>query len=157
MVGGSCTGGAHRCKAKQGRREDRADVWIPASKVVRFWSCVHSEKKIILVSMACSVSSSSRKGSDRRCGRSVLTQSSWTERGHRAGGWMPGARDSDIDSWWCPIFWHRLKLLREAQWANEVTLYAQTRTVPIYLSHGLPGTVPHPNRITPVVGWPSVG
>jgi hypothetical protein len=45
VVGGSCTGGAHRCKAKQGRREDRADVWILASKVVRFLGCVQSEKK----------------------------------------------------------------------------------------------------------------
>jgi hypothetical protein len=26
VAGGTCTGGAHRCKAKQGRREDRADV-----------------------------------------------------------------------------------------------------------------------------------
>ena len=45
VVGGRCTGGAHRCKVKQGCREDRADVWIPASKVVRFWGCVQSEKK----------------------------------------------------------------------------------------------------------------
>jgi len=28
VVGGRCTGGAHRCKVKQGCREDRADVWI---------------------------------------------------------------------------------------------------------------------------------
>jgi hypothetical protein len=32
-------------QAKQGRRKDRADVWILASKVVRFWGCVDSEKK----------------------------------------------------------------------------------------------------------------
>ncbi len=32
MVGGSCRE-AHRCKAKQGCREDRADVWILDSKV----------------------------------------------------------------------------------------------------------------------------
>jgi hypothetical protein len=45
VVGGRCTGGAHRCKVKQGCREDRADVWIPASKVVRFRGRVQSEKK----------------------------------------------------------------------------------------------------------------
>ncbi len=36
VVGDSCTGGARRCKVKQGCREDRPDVWILASKVVRF-------------------------------------------------------------------------------------------------------------------------
>ena len=45
VVGGRCTGGAHRCKVKQGCREDRADVWILASKVVRFGGRVQSEKK----------------------------------------------------------------------------------------------------------------
>ena len=45
VVGGRCTGGAHRCKVKQGCREDRADVWILASKVVRFRGRVQSEKK----------------------------------------------------------------------------------------------------------------
>jgi len=39
------------------------------------------------------------QGSDRGCGRLILTQSSWTERGHRAGGWMPGARDIKIHGW----------------------------------------------------------
>jgi hypothetical protein len=32
-------------KVKQGSREDRADVWILASKVVRFRGRVQSEKK----------------------------------------------------------------------------------------------------------------
>ena len=89
-------------QAKQGRREDGADVWMLASKVVRFLGCVQrlsQPEKIILVTMAGSVSSSSRKGSDRRCGRFTLARSSWTERGHRAGGWMPEPRDIDIDSW----------------------------------------------------------
>ena len=86
-------------QAKQGRREDGADVWMLASKVVRFLGCVQSLKKIILVTMARSVSSSSRKGSDRRCGRFTLARSSWTERGHRAGGWMPEPSEIDIDSW----------------------------------------------------------
>jgi hypothetical protein len=36
VVVGRCTGGAHRCKVKQGCREDRADEWILAFKVVRF-------------------------------------------------------------------------------------------------------------------------
>jgi hypothetical protein len=45
VVGGSCTGGGRRCNVKQGCREDRADVWIPASKVVRFGGRVQSEKK----------------------------------------------------------------------------------------------------------------
>ena len=45
VVGGRCTGGAHRCKVEQGCREDRADVWIPTSKVVRFGGRVQSEKK----------------------------------------------------------------------------------------------------------------
>jgi hypothetical protein len=44
-LGGSCTGGANRCKAKQSRREEGADVWIRTSKVVRFWSRVQSKKK----------------------------------------------------------------------------------------------------------------
>ena len=30
-------------QAKQGRREDGADVWMLASKVVRFLGCVKSE------------------------------------------------------------------------------------------------------------------
>jgi hypothetical protein len=42
VVGGRCTGGAHRCKVKQGCREDRADIWILASKVVRFGGRVQS-------------------------------------------------------------------------------------------------------------------
>ena len=61
MVGGSCTGGAHRCKVKQGCREDRADVWILASKVVRFGGRVTEREKIFLVTMARTVTSSSRK------------------------------------------------------------------------------------------------
>ena len=61
MVGGRCTGGAHRCKVKQGCREDRADVWILASKVVRFGGRVQSEKKMNLLTMARSVTSSSHK------------------------------------------------------------------------------------------------
>jgi hypothetical protein len=44
-LGGSCTGGANRCKAKQGRREEGADVWIVTSKVVRFLGRVQSKKK----------------------------------------------------------------------------------------------------------------
>jgi len=32
-------------QVKQGCREDRTDVWILASKVVRFGGCVQSEKK----------------------------------------------------------------------------------------------------------------
>jgi hypothetical protein len=32
-------------QGKQGRREDGADVWIPASKIVRFLGRVQSEKK----------------------------------------------------------------------------------------------------------------
>jgi hypothetical protein len=43
VVGGRCTCGAHRCKAKQGCREDRSDVWILASKIVRFLGRVESE------------------------------------------------------------------------------------------------------------------
>jgi hypothetical protein len=61
VVGGRCTGGAHRRKVKQGCREDRSDVWILASKVVRFGGRVQSEKQIILVTMGRSVTSSSRK------------------------------------------------------------------------------------------------
>src|ERR1700739_4870762 len=62
VVGGRCTGGAHRCKVKQGCREDRADVCILDSKVVRFGGCVQSEReKIILVTMGHSVTSASRK------------------------------------------------------------------------------------------------
>jgi hypothetical protein len=62
VVGGRCTGGARRCKAKQGCREDRSDVWILASKLVRFLGRVQTEReKIILVTMARSISSSSRK------------------------------------------------------------------------------------------------
>jgi hypothetical protein len=62
VVGGRCTCGAHQCKVKQGCREDRADVWILASKVVRFRGRVQSEReKIILVTMAYCVTSSSRK------------------------------------------------------------------------------------------------
>jgi hypothetical protein len=49
VVGGRCTGKARRCKAKQGRREDGADVWILNSTVVRFLGRVQSEKKIFLV------------------------------------------------------------------------------------------------------------
>jgi hypothetical protein len=45
VVGGRCTGGAHRCKVKQRSREDRAGVWILTSKVVRFGGRVQSEKK----------------------------------------------------------------------------------------------------------------
>jgi hypothetical protein len=36
-------------QAKQGRREDGADVWILNSTVVRFLGRVQSEKKIFLV------------------------------------------------------------------------------------------------------------
>jgi hypothetical protein len=36
VVGGICTGRVRRCKAKQGRREDGADVRIPTYTVVRF-------------------------------------------------------------------------------------------------------------------------
>jgi hypothetical protein len=62
VVGGRCTGGAHRCKVKQGCREDRADVWILASKVVRFGGRVQSEReKIFLVTMARTVTSPLRK------------------------------------------------------------------------------------------------
>jgi len=43
-LGGSCTGGADRCKAKQGRREEGADVWILTSTVVRFLGLVQSKK-----------------------------------------------------------------------------------------------------------------
>jgi hypothetical protein len=35
VVGGGCTGRARRCKAKQGSREDGADVWILTYAVVR--------------------------------------------------------------------------------------------------------------------------
>jgi hypothetical protein len=45
VVGGRCTGGARRCKVNQGCREDRADVLILASKVVRFGGRVQSENK----------------------------------------------------------------------------------------------------------------
>ena len=45
VVGGRCTGGAHRCKVKQSCRKDRADVCILAFKVVRFGGRVQSEKK----------------------------------------------------------------------------------------------------------------
>jgi hypothetical protein len=45
VAGGTCTGGAHRCRAKQGCREDRSDVWILDSKIVRFSGGVQSEKK----------------------------------------------------------------------------------------------------------------
>src|ERR1700691_3498305 len=43
-LGGSCTGGANRCKAKQGRREEGADVWILTSNLVRFLGRVQSKK-----------------------------------------------------------------------------------------------------------------
>ena len=48
MVGGRCTGGAHRCKVKQGCREDRSDVWILDSKVVRFGGRVQSVPSVEL-------------------------------------------------------------------------------------------------------------
>jgi hypothetical protein len=44
VVGGRCTGRARRCKAKQGRREDGADVWIPSYTVVRFLGRVKGGK-----------------------------------------------------------------------------------------------------------------
>jgi hypothetical protein len=56
-------------------------------------------EKIFLVTMAALCYLIIAQGGDRRCGRLILTQSSWTERVHRAGGWMPGARDVHIDSW----------------------------------------------------------
>jgi hypothetical protein len=90
VVGGRCTGGAHRCKVKQGCHEDRADVWILASKVVRFGGRVQSEKKIILVTMARSVTSSSRK----EVIADVAGLFSLDLRGRSAGvvpvEWMPG-------------------------------------------------------------------
>ena len=52
VVGGKRTGRARRCKAKQRRRQDGADVWILAPTVVRFLSGVQNEtqrKKIFLV------------------------------------------------------------------------------------------------------------
>ena len=75
MVGGSCAGGAHRCKAKQGRREDGADVWILASKVVRFGGRVQSEKKLILGNHGALCYLIIAQGSDRRWGgrSSLLT------------------------------------------------------------------------------------
>jgi hypothetical protein len=45
VVGGRCTGRARRCKAKQGRREDGADVWIPTYTVVRFLGRVKGWKR----------------------------------------------------------------------------------------------------------------
>ena len=45
-LGGSGTGGADRCKAKQGRREEGADLWILTSTVVRFLRRVQSKKKL---------------------------------------------------------------------------------------------------------------
>jgi hypothetical protein len=43
-LGGSCTGEADRCKAKQSRREEGADVWVLTSNVVRFSDLVQSKK-----------------------------------------------------------------------------------------------------------------
>jgi hypothetical protein len=43
-LGGSCTGGADRCMAKQSRREEGADVWVLTSNVVRFSDLVQSKK-----------------------------------------------------------------------------------------------------------------
>jgi len=54
-------------------------------------------EKIILVTMAALCYLIIAQGSDRRCCRLILNQSSWTERGHRAGGSIPGARDINID------------------------------------------------------------
>ncbi len=62
MVGGRCRE-AHRCKAKQGSREDRADVWNSCfqSNPI-FGLCPElSEKEIILITIGRSVSSSSRQ------------------------------------------------------------------------------------------------
>jgi hypothetical protein len=84
VVGGRCTGGAHRRKVKQGCREDRSDVWILASKVVRFGGRVQrlsEPEKIIMVTMAALCYLIIAQGSDRRCGRLLLTNL----RGRNAG------------------------------------------------------------------------
>jgi hypothetical protein len=49
--------------------------------------------------MARSVSSSSRKEVIAAVAVLLSLDLRGSERGHRAGGWMPGARDIDIDSW----------------------------------------------------------
>jgi hypothetical protein len=82
VIVGRCTGGAHRCKVKQGGREDRADVWILASKVVRFGGRVQTEREqIFLVTMAALCYLIIAQGSDRRCGRPI----SLNLRGRSAG------------------------------------------------------------------------
>ena len=45
VVGGRCTGRGRRCKARQGCREDGADMWILTSTVVRFWGGVQRRKR----------------------------------------------------------------------------------------------------------------
>jgi hypothetical protein len=45
VVGGSARVGALRCRAKQGRREDGADVWILTSIIVRFFGRFRERKE----------------------------------------------------------------------------------------------------------------
>ena len=47
-----CTGKALRCRAKQGRREDGADVWILNSIVVRFLGRFRERKESLVTMVA---------------------------------------------------------------------------------------------------------
>jgi hypothetical protein len=71
-LGGSCTGGADRCKAKQSRREEGADVCVLTSNVVRFSDLVQSNNNNLGNHDGALFSSISRKRSNRRCGRTTL-------------------------------------------------------------------------------------
>jgi hypothetical protein len=71
-LGGSCTSEADRCKAKQSRREEGADVWVLTSNLVRFSDLVQSNKNNFGNHGGALFSSISRKKSNRRCGRTML-------------------------------------------------------------------------------------
>ncbi len=57
MVGGGCTGGAQRCKAKQGRRgKDGADVWfLSRSSTVLGWRREWMNNSLVTMSARFSV------------------------------------------------------------------------------------------------------
>jgi hypothetical protein len=90
-LGGGCTGGADRCKAKQGRREEGADVWGSYfHSSTAFGPCPEQEK--IFGNYGAALFVTIAQESDCRCGRFILSQTLGRESGDRVCGWMPGAR-----------------------------------------------------------------
>jgi hypothetical protein len=80
VVGGRCTGGAHRCKVKQGCREDRADVLDSCFQSSTVLGAVpRARKKIGNRGGLCYLIIA--QGSDRRCGLLLLANL----RGRSAG------------------------------------------------------------------------